>query len=165
MFNSKVKISIIVSMFNSDITEKLLEGTFSRLIKSGIDKNQVDIIKVPGAIEIPLTAKFLAMSKKYQAIICLGAVIRGETDHYDYVCQQVSQGCQQVMLEFNIPVIFGILTTHNLQQAQDRVCQSKYHKGIEAAEAAISMIKLTNTLTALAIIPNPIVDKNTTPYQ
>ena len=146
MLNPEVNIAIVVSVFNSQITEKLLQGALSTLVKSGMDKKQINIVKVPGAIEIPLVAKLLAISNKYHAIICLGAVIQGETHHYEYVCQQVSQGCQQVMLAYDIPIIFGILTTKNSKQAQDRVCELKGHKGIEAANAAISMIKLIKTI-------------------
>ena len=92
------KFAIVVSEFNQTITDKLLEGAVSRLHQCGFSSDQIKILKVPGAVEIPLTAKLLAASKKYDVIICLGAVIRGDTSHYDYVCQQVSQGCQQVML-------------------------------------------------------------------
>lgn len=148
MLAHEINIAIVVSVFNSEITEKLLQGAYDTLIKLGLAEQQIHVVKVPGAIEIPLTAKLLASSKKYQAIICLGAVIRGETDHYDYVCQQVSQGCQQVMLEYNIPVIFGVLTTNNSQQAQDRVCELKSHKGIEAANAAIEMVKVVQLISA-----------------
>lgn len=142
---SKIKVAIVCSVFNSNITDKLQEGAQTRLIELGLAKNQVDIFKVPGAIEIPLTAKLLSLSNQYHAIICLGSVIRGDTDHYDYVCQQVSQGCQHVMLEFNIPVIFGVLTTNNEKQAKERVCANS-HKGIESADAAFEMIQLTNHL-------------------
>ena len=146
MLNSKVRIAIVVSVFNSQITDQLLQGALNTLMESGVNKNKIKILKVPGAIEIPLTAKLLAGSKKFDAIICLGAVIRGETDHYEYVCQQISQGCQQVMLEFNLPVIFGVLTTKNVKQAQARVSKLKEHKGVEAAHTALSMIKLIQTL-------------------
>src|SRR3990167_2865145 len=146
MLNSKVRIAIVVSVFNSQITDQLLQGALNTLMESGVNKNKIKILKVPGAIEIPLTAKLLAGSKKFDAIICLGAVIRGETDHYEYVCQQISQGCQQVMLEFNLPVIFGVLTTKNVKQAQARVSKLKEHNGVEAAHTALSMIKLIQTL-------------------
>jgi 6,7-dimethyl-8-ribityllumazine synthase len=145
MMNAEMKIAIVVSAFNQEVTEGLLEGALSNLIGSGIRKENVFIAKVPGAIEIPLTAKLLAASKKYHAIICLGAVIRGDTSHFDYVCQQVSNGCQHVMLEFNIPVIFGVLTTESEQQALDR-SQGKNNKGAEAAQAAIHMINLVSDL-------------------
>lgn len=149
MTRSEAKFAIIVSTFNSNITEPLLSGAVATLMQSGIGQQQIDVFKVPGAVEIPLTAKLLAMTKKYQAIICLGAVIRGDTDHYEYVCQQVSQGCQQVMLEFTLPVIFGILTTKNERQAKARVTKPDLHKGIEAAKAALAMIDLTHNISLL----------------
>ena len=139
------KIAIVCSIFNTEITDKLLEGAFERLVTLGIKKNNIKVMKVPGAIEIPLIAKLLAKSNKYDAIIALGCVIRGDTTHYDYVCQQVSQGCQQVMLEFDIPVIFGVLTTENESQAKKRVSKT-CHKGIEAADAAIDMVKLVSSM-------------------
>lgn len=139
-------IAIVVSEFNSSITEKLLEGAISRLKDHGKTDNDIHIIRVPGAVEIPLTAKLLAMSNQYQAIIALGAVIRGETSHYDYVCEQVSQGCQQVMMAYTIPVIFGILTTENDEQAEERAGGKHGHKGKDAADAAIQMINVVNAL-------------------
>lgn len=145
MLNSEIKIAVVVSIFNQEVTECLLEGALSCLMDSGIRNEHVFIAKVPGAIEIPLTAKLLASSNKYHAIICLGAVIRGETSHYDYVCQQVSNGCQQVMMDFNIPIIFGVLTTENEQQAFAR-SQGENNKGSEAAQAAVYMVKLIESL-------------------
>ncbi len=114
----EVKIAVIVSEFNAEITEKLLEGALRHFEAAGMASEQVEVVRVPGAIEIPLAAKWLAESQRYQAIVCLGAVVRGETSHYDYVCDQVSQGCQQVMLSFGLPVIFGVLTTENMRQAR-----------------------------------------------
>lgn len=140
------KIGIVVSQFNSDITEKLLAGAKKRLLEKGIAEENINVVKVPGAVEIPLTTLWLASSKQYQAIICLGAVIRGETSHYDYVCQQVSHGCQQVMLEHRLPVIFGILTTDNFIQAEERAGGKHGHKGAEAADAALQMIQVRATL-------------------
>src|SRR5262245_17998474 len=99
----KNRFAIIVSQFNQTITDKLLQGSLSRLLEAGICKEDIHITTVPGAVEIPLIAQLLAKRNEFIAIICLGAVIRGETDHYDYVCLQVSQGCQKVMLDFNIP--------------------------------------------------------------
>jgi 6,7-dimethyl-8-ribityllumazine synthase len=140
------QFAIVVSEFNQSITDKLLEGALERFKNSGITQSDITIIRVPGAIEIPLITKILANSKRYHAIICLGAVIRGDTDHYDYVCQQVSYGCQKIMLDFEIPVIFGILTTNNLQQAEARVdVNQEGHKGIEAASAALMMVDVMNT--------------------
>lgn len=140
------KLAIVVSQFNEFITEKLLEGALARLKELQCNDNQVTIFKVPGAVEIPLTAKLLAKSQKYQAIICLGAVIRGDTDHYDYVCQQVSYGCQQVMMEWDVPVIFGVLTTQTVEQAEERVGGKEGHKGREAADAAMQMIEVIQSL-------------------
>lgn len=145
MINHENKIGIVVSTFNTEITEKLLVGAVSELIRSGFEREQIDVVKVPGAVEIPLIAKLLATKKKYDAIICLGAVIRGDTDHYDYVCQQVSYGCQKIMLELNIPILFGVLTTENEKQARARVTE-KNHKGVEVAQAAVKMISLVRDL-------------------
>jgi 6,7-dimethyl-8-ribityllumazine synthase len=133
------KFAIVASLFNSSITDKLVEGAYDQLQQHQVDKEKIVVIRVPGAVEIPLTAKLLAKTQEYAAIICLGAVIRGETSHYDYVCQQVSQGCQQIMLHFDIPVIFGVLTTDNFIQAEERVGGKYGHKGKEAADAAIHM--------------------------
>lgn len=138
--------AIIVSQFNESITEKLLQGALSRLMECNISHENIHITHVPGAIEIPLTAQLLAKTKQYAAIICLGAVIRGETDHYDYVCQQVSHGCQKVMLDTEIPVIFGVLTTNSMEQAEDRVGGREGHKGKEAVDAAIAMVKVIEAL-------------------
>lgn len=143
---SSHKIAIIVSEFNSEITDKLLEGAVTHLKESGKTDDDLYIVHVPGAVEIPLIAQLLAKSQQYAAIICLGAVIRGETSHYDYVCEQVSQGCQRVMLDHSIPVIFGILTTENEAQAYDRLGGKHGHKGMDVAKAAIKMIKLCNSL-------------------
>lgn len=145
--NQSKGFAIVVSLYNEVITKKLLEGAVSRLVELGVNEKSITIVKVPGAVEIPLTTKLLATTKKYQAIICLGAVIRGETGHYDYVCQQVSQGCQQVMMAFNVPVIFGVLTTENIEQAYDRVGGKVGHKGREAADAAWQMVHVVSELT------------------
>lgn len=136
------KIAVITSRFNEEVTGKLKSGALARLSARKITKDQLTIIDVPGAIEIPLIAQQIAKQKKYDAIICLGAVIRGETSHYDYVCEQVSQGCQQVMLHYDIPVVFGVLTTETLEQALDRVGGTHGHKGHDAADAALEMISL-----------------------
>lgn len=142
----KLKIAIITSRFNSEITQKLKSGAVDRLIELGITREQLTMLDVPGAVEIPLIAQQCAKKNSYHAIICLGAVIRGETTHYDYVCDQVSQGCQQVMLQYNIPVIFGVLTTENDEQAIDRIGGAHGHKGRDAADVAIEMIALMGSL-------------------
>lgn len=136
----KLKFAIVVSQFNRLVTEKLLDGALTRLFELDIEESQIKTVTVPGAVEIPLIAKRLAKTKCYDAIICLGAVIRGETNHYDYVCKQVSFGCQQVALEYEIPVIFGILTTKNKKQALSRAGGDQGNKGVEAVNSAIKMI-------------------------
>ncbi len=142
------KFAIVVSEFNANITDELFNGAYHRLLEHGISEQDIYIANVPGAVEIPLVAKLLAETGKYKAIICLGAVIRGDTDHYDYVCDQVSMGCQRVMLDYNLPVIFGVLTTNNMQQALDRVGGKEGHKGIYSADAAIHMTALVAEITA-----------------
>jgi 6,7-dimethyl-8-ribityllumazine synthase len=138
--------AIIVSEFNNHITEKLFTGALERLREHGINDDQIHTIRVPGAVEIPLVAQLLAKQRKYVAIICLGAVIRGETGHYDFVCKQVSDGCQKVMMEHDLPVIFGVLTTENNAQAEDRVGGAHGHKGRDAADAAIAMVEIVKSL-------------------
>lgn len=142
-----IKIAIITSRFNEEITQKLYDGTLARLKELHIPENQITSIWVPGAIEIPITAQRLALTQNYAAIICLGAVIMGETKHFDYVCQQVSFGCQQVALTHNIPVIFGVLTTETEEQAFDRVGGNHGHMGYYAAETAIELI---NTFSSIS---------------
>lgn len=139
-------IAIVVSQFNQEITALLLEGALLRLKELGIAEKNIKVVKVPGAVEIPLVAKLLAQSNKYQALICLGAVIRGETSHYDYVCTQVSEGCQRVMMDCELPVIFGVLTTENEEQAKERVGGKHGHKGREAADAALEMLAILKNL-------------------
>lgn len=134
-------IAVIVSRFNEEITQKLHDGAVARLSELGFTSQQVKIVSVPGAIEIPITAQRLAQTKKYKAIICLGAVILGETKHFDYVCQQVSYGCQQVALTHDIPVIFGVLTTNTEEQAYDRVGGEKGHVGRSAVDTAFELVK------------------------
>jgi 6,7-dimethyl-8-ribityllumazine synthase len=139
---SRFTVAIVVSRYHSDITQKLLQGALSRLEELQFDSEQITTVWVPGAVEIPITAQRLARSEKYDVIICLGAVIYGETRHFDYVCQQVSQGCQQVALMHDIPVIFGVLTTDNLQQAHDRVGGSKGHMGRDCVDTAYDLISV-----------------------
>ncbi len=134
------RFAIVVSEFNADVTEKLLQGAINRLLELAVVKECITVIRVPGAVEIPLAAKMLAKTEVYQAIICLGAVIRGETDHYDYVCQMVSEGCLKVMLKHEIPVIFGVLTTDNDDQALERTGGRHGHKGVEAVDSAFKML-------------------------
>ena len=136
------KIAIVTSRFNEKITQPLYEGTVERLKELNVAPENITSVWVPGAVEIPVTAQHLAFTDEYVAVIALGAVIRGETTHYDYVCQQVSYGCQKVSLESEVPVIFGILTTENSEQAFDRLGGAHGHKGHDCAEAAVEMVSV-----------------------
>ena len=139
-------IAIIISRFNEPVTEGLLNGALGRLAERGFSEQQILISRVPGAVEIPLVAQRLARQGTYKAIVCLGAVIEGETRHFDYVCSQVSNGCQKVALDNDLPVIFGILTTQTAEQAYDRVGGKKGHKGIESIDCACEMVTLLSDL-------------------
>ena len=139
-------IAIIVSTFNEPITKALKEGTLQRLNEIGFRPKDITLVEVPGAVEIPLVANILAKKNQVQVIIALGAVVRGETSHYDYVCEQVSYGCQKVMLDHDVPVIFGILTTENDEQAWDRLGGKHGHKGREAADCAVMMQSIKQQL-------------------
>ena len=139
---SNIKIGIVVSRFNDFITNKLLDGALDGLTRHGVAESDVDVAYVPGAFEIPLVASNLAKSKKYDAIICLGAVIRGSTSHYDYVCNEVSKGVAQVSLSEGLPVIFGVLTTENIEQAIERAGTKSGNKGYDCALSAIETVNL-----------------------
>ncbi len=136
------KFGIIVARFNSFICEKLLEGALDSLLRSGAADDDIDVVRVPGAFEIPLIAKKMATSQKYDAIICLGVVIRGATPHFDVVVNEVSKGSAQVGLETEVPVIFGVLTTETIEQAIERSGTKAGNKGSEVAVAAIEMADL-----------------------
>lgn len=139
-------IAVVVSTFNETITRALKEGAIHRLEELGFNSEDITLVEVPGAVEIPFVAQLLAKKNQVQAIIALGAVIRGETTHYDYVCDQVSQGCQRVMLDYNIPVIFGVLTTENDEQALDRIGGKHGHKGRDAVDCALAMHSIQSQL-------------------
>jgi 6,7-dimethyl-8-ribityllumazine synthase len=134
--------ALVVSRFNDFVTEKLLSGAFDALTRSGAKAENIDIVKVPGAFEIPLVAKKLAQKGRYHAVICLGAVIRGATPHFDYVSAEVSKGIAQVSLESSIPIIFGVVTTDTLEQAIERAGTKSGNKGWSAAIAAVEMANL-----------------------
>jgi 6,7-dimethyl-8-ribityllumazine synthase len=136
------RFAILVSRFNDFISSKLVEGAMDALKRHGGNEEQLTLIKVPGAFEIPLAAKKLAESGKFNAIICLGAVIRGSTPHFDYVAAEVSKGIAQVALESKVPVTFGVLTTDNLEQAIERAGSKLGNKGWDAAIAAMEMVNL-----------------------
>lgn len=137
-----MKFGIIVSRFNHSITDQLLEGALETLKQNDITQDQIQVIKIPGCFEMPLAAKKMAKSKSFDALICLGAVIRGETSHYDIVCQQSAQGIREVSQEFEIPIGFGVLTCENMEQALDRSGGKYGNKGVEAAQAALDMVAL-----------------------
>ena len=136
------KFCIIISRFNDFIGSKLLAGALDELKRHGVADDSIDVVKVPGAFEIPITAQKFAQTGKYNAIITLGAVIRGATAHFDYVSAEVSKGIAQVSLQTGVPVIFGILTTDNIEQAIERAGTKAGNKGSDAAKAAIEMANL-----------------------
>lgn len=141
-----LKFGIIVGRFNEFIGGKLLTGALDGLKRHGVEEDDIEIAWVPGAFEIPLTAKKMAKSKKYDAVICLGAVIRGATPHFDYVSNEVSKGIASVSLETEIPVIFGVLTTDTIEQAIERAGTKAGNKGYDAAVTAIDMANLLRQL-------------------
>lgn len=143
---SPFSVAIVVSRFNEQVTTRLCEGAVQRLRELEITNNNVTVVWVPGAVEIPIIAKQLADTGQYAAIITLGAVIRGETGHYDFVCKQVSDGCQHIAITTGIPVIFGVLTTENLEQALDRAGGKHSHSGREAVDAAFEMVSLVQQI-------------------
>lgn len=142
LYSEGAKYAIVVGRFNEFIGSKLLQGAIDALTRHGVKEEEIEVIFVPGAFEIPVTAKKLALSKKYYAIICLGAVIRGETAHFEYVAGEVSKGIAQTSLETGIPVIFGVITTENLEQAIERAGVKSGNKGYDAAITAIEMVNL-----------------------
>lgn len=137
-----LKIGIIVGRFNEFIGGKLLSGAIDGLVRHGVEENNIEVSWVPGAFEIPLVAKKMAKSQKYDAVICLGAVIRGATPHFDYVSSEVTKGVASVSLETEVPVIFGVLTTDSIEQAIERAGTKAGNKGYDAAVTAIEMANL-----------------------
>lgn len=147
------KFAIVVSRFNEFITQKLLAGAQDALIRHGAQADDFDVAWVPGAFEIPLAAEQLANSKNYDAIITLGAVIRGATSHYDYVCNEVAKGVSSISIRHRLPVIFGILTVENIEQAIERAGTKAGNKGWEAAINAIEMANLNHQLQEIQKSP------------
>ena len=141
-----MKVGIVAGRFNEFITSKLVGGAMDGLLRHDVKDEDVDIAWVPGAFEIPLVASKMAKSGKYDAVICLGAVIRGDTTHYDYVCNEVSKGIATVSLESGIPVMFGVLTTENIEQASARAGSKGGNKGYECALGAVEMVNLLRTI-------------------
>lgn len=142
LVSQDIKIGIIAARFNEFITSKLLGGAVDALVRHEVKEDNIEVAWVPGAFEIPLIASKMAKSKKYDAIICLGTVIRGSTTHYDYVCSEVSKGIAHVSLYNDIPVMFGVLTTENIEQAIERAGSKSGNKGFDCAVGAIEMINL-----------------------
>ncbi len=137
-----LKIGIVVSRFNHFITEKLLQGALDGVTSHGGEEQNITVVHVPGAFEIPLVAERMAAYGKYDALVCLGAVIRGDTPHFEYVSDAVTRGIGKTMWEYRIPVGFGILTTNNVQQAMERAGSKDANKGYEAALTAIEMVNV-----------------------
>lgn len=137
-----IKVGIVAARFNEFITSKLVGGALDGLKRENVKDEDIDVAWVPGAFEIPLIASKMAKSRKYDAIICVGAVIRGSTSHYDYVCSEVSKGIAQVSLANDLPVMFGVLTTDTIEQAIERAGTKVGNKGFECAQGAIEMVNL-----------------------
>ena len=148
LVSEEMKVGIVAARFNEFITSKLLGGAEDALIRHGVESEDIDVAWVPGAFEIPLIASKMAKSGKYDAILCLGAVIRGTTSHYDYVCNEVSKGIAQVYLKSDIPVLFGVLTTENIEQAIERAGTKAGNKGYDCAVSAIEMVNLIRDIEA-----------------
>lgn len=137
-----LKVAIVASRFNEFITEKLIGGAVDCLTRNGCAENDITLVRVPGAFEIPPATRLTAESGKYDAVICLGAVIRGSTPHFDYVASEATKGIAQVSMQVKIPVIFGVLTTDNIEQAVERAGTKSGNKGFDAAMSAIEMCNL-----------------------
>ena len=146
VIGSEMRLGIVAARFNEFIVSKLVAGAEDALVRHGVDTDNVDIAWVPGAFEIPLIAQKMAGSGKYDAVICLGAVIKGATSHYDFVCAEVSKGVAQAGLSTGVPVIFGVLTTDNIEQAIERAGTKAGNKGYDVACTAIEMVNLMKNI-------------------
>ena len=146
VIGSEMRLGIVAARFNEFIVSKLVAGAEDALVRHGVDTDNVDIAWVPGSFEIPLIAQKMAGSGKYDAVICLGAVIKGATSHYDYVCAEVSKGVAQAGLSTGVPVIFGVLTTDNIEQAIERAGTKAGNKGYDVACTAIEMVNLMKNI-------------------
>lgn len=143
-----LRFAVVVSRFNAFVTEKLLEGALDALKQAGAGTDMVDVIGIPGAFEFPVTVRALAATKKYDGVVCLGAVIRGDTPHFDYVAGEAARGIATASAETGVPMAFGILTTNTVQQAEDRAGGKDGNKGFEAAMTTIEMANLLRSLRA-----------------
>jgi 6,7-dimethyl-8-ribityllumazine synthase len=143
-----LRIAIVAGRFNDAIVSNLVDGAQDRLIRLGVDDESIELVWVPGAFEIPMTAKALARSGRFDAVLCLGAVIRGATPHFDHVAGQVAAGCATVGVETGVPTIFGVLTTDTIEQALERAGIKAGNKGAEAADAGVEMIHVLRSISA-----------------
>ncbi len=150
-----LRFGIVVAKFNKFVTSKLLSSCIDGLTKHGVVAEDIEVVRVPGAFEIPLVAKTLAQSARFDAVICLGAVIRGDTPHFDYISAEASRGIGQAALESEVPIIFGVLTTDTVSQAIERAEPSKFNRGGEAAKSAIEMASVLKQLRAMDRGPEP----------
>ena len=148
LVSKEIRVGIVVARFNEFITSKLLGGAMDGLLRHNVAEDDIHVAWVPGAFEIPLVASKMAKSGKYDAVICLGAVIRGATSHYDYVCNEVSKGVASISLENDIPVMFGVLTTDNIEQAIERAGSKAGNTGYDCALGAIEMVNLLREIDA-----------------
>ena len=146
LVSGDIRVGIVCARFNEFITSRLLGGALDGLKRRGVGEDCIDVAWVPGAFEIPLIAKKMASGGRYDAVICLGAVIRGSTSHYEYVCAEVSKGIAAVQLETGVPVMFGVLTTENIEQAIERAGSKAGNKGAECAQGAIEMADLFRSM-------------------
>ena len=148
LVSKDIRVGIVAARFNEFITSKLLSGAMDGLVRHNVNEDNIHIAWVPGAFEIPLIASKMARSGNYDAVICLGAVIRGATSHYDYVCNEVSKGIAAISLETGVPVMFGVVTTDNIEQAIERAGTKAGNKGYDCALGAIEMVNLLHSIDA-----------------
>ena len=142
------RFGIVVAKFNARITDKLLVACIDTLEAQGLSKKDIEVVRVPGAFEIPLVAQAMARSGRFDAVICVGAVIRGDTPHFDYICSEVSRGIGRVALDSDVPIIFGVLTTETVAQAEERAHPGKFNRGGAAAKSAIEMVRVMRMIKA-----------------
>ena len=148
LVSKDIRVGIVAARFNEFITSKLISGAMDGLVRHNVNEDNIHIAWVPGAFEIPLIASKMAKSGNYDAVICLGAVIRGATSHYDYVCNEVSKGIAAISLETGVPVMFGVVTTDNIEQAIERAGTKAGNKGYDCALGAIEMVNLLRSIDA-----------------
>jgi 6,7-dimethyl-8-ribityllumazine synthase len=144
-----LKFGIVAAKFNQRVTSKLLDACMDTLEKRGVDTRNIEVVRVPGAFEIPLVARTLAKSSRFDAVICLGAVIRGDTPHFEYISSEVSRGIGQAALDTEVPIIFGVLTTETVAQAEERADPGKLNRGGDAATSAIEMVLVMRRLKGI----------------